>query len=84
MKTLGKRGALAFYGLEVLVGIFIVMLMFIVLDEAIKSNVIDVGRSLGANNTTMDNLVGVWDAFPWIYIGSSFLLLVMVALARGQ
>jgi len=65
----------------IVVALFTVMVCFIALDQVIKENILDMGReNFNVSNTTLNNLEMVWNAFPFIFAISLFLLGLLTAM----
>lgn len=61
------------------IAIFLWLVLYVVLDNALKEEVIPLAEDLGGTNTTRDNLVTAWDSSPFVAIGSIFVLLFLTA-----
>ena len=88
MKRMGNRGsALAFYAVEFLVAAFVVIGLFAILDDVLTDNVFSAAYNMSGGdsdvNATMENWETSWDAFPFVFIGSGFIVLLVLALAGG-
>ena len=87
-KTLNKKmkskgQGMIFLGITALISLTMVITLYVVLDNVIKTNIFDVGRTMGTNETLIDNMETTWDAFPWVFAGATFLSLVIYSLSRG-
>lgn len=84
MKNLGNKGMM-YTLIVILVTFFVVMICYITLDQVIKENIIDMGKeNFDVSNSTMDNLVMVWDAFPFITALCLFIVGLLAAMLSNQ
>jgi hypothetical protein len=83
-----KGQGMAFLAMELMIGIFIVILVYAVLDDTMKTKILPAGLSTASNatayNNSMNQIAMGWSAFPWVLIFCSFILLLMVALMQGR
>lgn len=83
-----KGQGMAFLAMELMIGIFIVVLVYAVLDDVVKTKILPAGLSAATNatayNTSMHSIEMGWSAFPWVFIFCGFLFLLMVALMQGN
>lgn len=88
MKLNNKGQGMAFYTLEAMIVIFIVVLVYAVLNDVMVNDILTAGYDMSPNKTayneSMDRIEMGWTAFPWVLIFSYFLFLLMVALMRGR
>ena len=69
----------------IIVALFVVMLLYTMLDQALVHNIIGIGRSMGTNNTTLDHIVTSWNAMPFVFFVSLSLVGIIAAmLASGR
>lgn len=83
-----KGQGMAFLAMEIMIGIFIVVMVYAVLDDVVKTKILPAGLSMATNATeytaSMNQIEMGWSAFPWIFIFSGFIFLLMVALMQGR
>ena len=89
MKKIGIRGqGLAFVGLELMIGIFIVVMVYALMNDAMVNQILPAGLAASSNasyyNATMSKVEMGWAAFPWVFIFSGFIFLLLVALMQGR
>ncbi|OYT54359.1 MAG: hypothetical protein B6U72_03050 [Candidatus Altiarchaeales archaeon ex4484_2] len=83
--TLGDKSGMIYTFVVILVALFAVMVCYIALDQAVKVHIVDMGKeNFNVSNSTMDNLVMVWDAFPFIFALSLFVMGLLAAMASSR
>jgi hypothetical protein len=88
MKINNKGQGLAFFGMEVIITLFVLILIYAALDQPIKETILPMGASMATNvsdyNNTLGKIEAGWNMAPWVIIGSCFVFLVFVALMQGR
>lgn len=80
-----KGNYLGLVALELVVTVFVIIVFYSALDQPIQEGIIDnPGITLSAEyNETMNNQKTIWYSIPYIIVGGSILLLVVVAISKG-
>lgn len=80
MKTVRGNKGMLFTWLKILMSFFIVILLFGVFDYAMKDNIVPAMEEMEVNQTLINNTMTMWDAFPFVFLLSLFIVGLMYAM----
>jgi len=80
-----SEGGVIFDWILIMASIFIVLITYTVLNHAISTELMSVGKDLGGNqHGALDFLDTVWTLFPWIFCGGLVLYGIVRASSRRE